>query len=176
MGTEGSNWRVVKPHGGQTRRAGALDRLVKGLGGWQGQCGERHLEQAQGHALTWPGEPRGVDGNIHTNWLALKVCMCGKGPPRILPLAPSTIVFRQRALRLQRHARSRAKVLSTRSPPAAPAGVLAWCSFSQGLFSLVAAAVSLSPAAARFFRPALSAACACTVSTVAAVGRSSSGT
>eukprot|EP00964_Phaeocystis_antarctica_P112383 scaffold76561_cov62-Phaeocystis_antarctica.AAC.7 len=40
----------------------------------------------------------------------------------------------------------------------------------------VAAVVSLSPAAARFFRPALSAACACTISTVAAVGRSSSGT
>ena len=69
MGTEGSNWRVVNPHGGQTRRASALDRLVKGLGGWQGQCGERHLRQAQWHALTWPGEPNGVDGNIHTNWL-----------------------------------------------------------------------------------------------------------
>ena len=40
----------------------------------------------------------------------------------------------------------------------------------------VAAAASLSPAAARFFRPALSAACACTISTLAAVGRSSSGT
>ena len=76
MGTEGSNWRVGNPHGGQTRRAGALDRLVNGLGGWLGHvhahvCGERHLRQAQGHTLTWPGEPRGVDGNIHTNWLEI---------------------------------------------------------------------------------------------------------
>ena len=36
MGTQGSNWRVGNPHGGQTRRAGALDRLVNGLGGGQG--------------------------------------------------------------------------------------------------------------------------------------------
>ena len=36
MGTQGSNWRVGNPHGGHTRRAGALDRLVNGLGGWLG--------------------------------------------------------------------------------------------------------------------------------------------
>ena len=66
MGTQGSNWRVGNPHGGHTRRAGALDRLVNGLevAGWD-MCGERHLEQVQGHTLTWPGEPRWVDGNIN---------------------------------------------------------------------------------------------------------------
>ena len=52
MGTEGSNWRVVNPHGGPTRRAGALDRLVSSLGGglraWA-ICGKRHLEQAEGY-------------------------------------------------------------------------------------------------------------------------------
>ena len=75
MGTEGSNWRVGNPHGGQTRRAaGGQERwtgwLTVWVAGWD-MCGERHLRQAQGHTLTWPGEPRGVDGSIHTNWLEI---------------------------------------------------------------------------------------------------------
>ena len=32
-------------------------------------CGERRLEQTQGYALTGPLDPKGVDGNIHTNGL-----------------------------------------------------------------------------------------------------------
>ena len=39
-GTESEIWRVVKPHGGQTRRKGALDRLVNSLGGGQGHEGQ----------------------------------------------------------------------------------------------------------------------------------------
>ena len=36
-------------------------------------CGERHLEQTQAYVVTGPRalDPKGVDGNIHTNGLRL---------------------------------------------------------------------------------------------------------
>ena len=52
-GTEGSNWRVGNSHGGQTRRAGALDRLVNSLGGGQG-----HVWQ----------EARGAGSRVHRDF------------------------------------------------------------------------------------------------------------
>ena len=64
MGTDGTNWRVVDRHGGQTGRMGALDRLLSGLGGSRDVCGGRHPEQAQAYRLTsdLALDPEGVDG------------------------------------------------------------------------------------------------------------------
>ena len=74
-GAEWEIWRVRYPLGEQTGRVGALDRLRSGLGGRQG-CVRRATPGADSSLRSdWALSLEGVDGNIHTNGLAIQLTM-----------------------------------------------------------------------------------------------------